>query len=123
MFNPLGFSPTPRYPLPRQMAVESKPLFHPEVMRQQVRSFNLPDHTDAWQPRLKHWASSIGWPRPKPGSRSKSASWPTARCPWERSALPAIGPPATTGGVGSEEPNTLNDPALYFRSASVSLDL
>jgi hypothetical protein len=25
------------------MAVESRPLFHPEVMRQQVRSFNLPE--------------------------------------------------------------------------------
>ena len=25
------------------MAIESKPLFHPEVIRQQVRSFNLPE--------------------------------------------------------------------------------
>jgi hypothetical protein len=25
------------------MALESKPLFHPEVIRQQVRSFNLPE--------------------------------------------------------------------------------
>ena len=39
MFNPLGFSPIPRYPVLRQMAVESKPLFHPEVLLQQVRSF------------------------------------------------------------------------------------
>jgi methylase of polypeptide subunit release factors len=41
------------------MAVESKPLFHPEVLRQQVRSFNLPDQTAAWQPKLQHWAELI----------------------------------------------------------------
>ena len=34
------------------MAVESKPLFHPEVLRQQVRSFNLPEQTVAWQPNF-----------------------------------------------------------------------
>jgi len=38
------------------MALESKPLFHPEVLRQQVRPFNLPDQTAAWQPTLQHWA-------------------------------------------------------------------
>ena len=59
MFNPLGFSPSPRYPVPRQMAVESKPLFHPEVLRQQVRSFNLPEQTAAWQPKFQHWADLI----------------------------------------------------------------
>src|SRR5208283_3044598 len=41
------------------MAVESKPLFHPEVLRQQVRSFNLPEQTAAWQPKLQHWAGLI----------------------------------------------------------------
>ena len=41
------------------MAIESKPLFHPEVLRQQVRSFNLPDQTAAWQPKLQHWAGLI----------------------------------------------------------------
>ena len=41
------------------MALESKPLFHPEVLRQQVRSFNLPDQTAAWQPKLQHWAGLI----------------------------------------------------------------
>jgi hypothetical protein len=41
------------------MAVESKPLFHPEVLRQQVRSFNLPGQTAVWQPRLQHWAALI----------------------------------------------------------------
>ena len=41
------------------MAVESKPLFHPEVMRQQVRSFPLPERVAAWQPKLQHWASLI----------------------------------------------------------------
>jgi hypothetical protein len=41
------------------MAVESKPLFHPEVLRQQVRSFTLPEQTSAWQPKLQHWAGLI----------------------------------------------------------------
>jgi hypothetical protein len=59
MFNLLGFPPPPAYPVLRQMAVESKPLFHPEVLRQQVRSFALPDQTAAWQPKLQHWADLI----------------------------------------------------------------
>ena len=42
------------------MAVESKPLFHPEAQRQQVRAFNLPAQTTAWQPKLQHWAHLIG---------------------------------------------------------------
>jgi len=33
------------------MALESKPLFHPEVLRQQVRAFNLPERVANWQPR------------------------------------------------------------------------
>src|ERR1039458_4856632 len=41
------------------MAVESKPLFHPEVLRQQVRSFVLPEQAAAWQPKLQHWAELI----------------------------------------------------------------
>ena len=41
------------------MALESKPLFHPEVPRQQVRSFNLAEQTGAWQPKLQHWADLI----------------------------------------------------------------
>ena len=41
------------------MALESKPLFHPEVLRQQVRSFNLPDQTVAWLPKLQEWARLI----------------------------------------------------------------
>ena len=41
------------------MAVESKPLFHPEVMRQQVRSFVLPEQVPAWQPKLQHWVGLI----------------------------------------------------------------
>jgi SAM-dependent methyltransferase len=41
------------------MAVESKPLFHPEVMRQQVRGFNLPEHVAACQLKLQHWADLI----------------------------------------------------------------
>jgi len=41
------------------MAVESKPLFHPEVMRQQVRAFNLPQHVPAWQPTLRYWATWV----------------------------------------------------------------
>ena len=41
------------------MALESKPLFHPEVIRQQVRSFNLPVPVAEWQPKVQHWATLI----------------------------------------------------------------
>jgi hypothetical protein len=41
------------------MAVESKPLFHPEVLRQQVRAFNLPERVGDWQPKLQEWARLI----------------------------------------------------------------
>jgi hypothetical protein len=41
------------------MALESKPIFHPEVLRQQVRSFNLPEQTAAWQPKLQEWPPLI----------------------------------------------------------------
>jgi hypothetical protein len=41
------------------MALESKPLFHPEVIRQQVRSFNLPERLGDWQPKLQDWATLI----------------------------------------------------------------
>ena len=41
------------------MALESKPLFHPEVIRQQVRAFNLPERVEDWQPKLQHWAGLI----------------------------------------------------------------
>ncbi len=41
------------------MAVESKPLFHPEVMRRQVRAFTRPERVAAWQPKLQHWARLI----------------------------------------------------------------
>jgi hypothetical protein len=46
------------------MAVESKPLFHPEVLRLQVRTFSLPDRTAAWQPKLQDWATLISSGRP-----------------------------------------------------------
>ena len=41
------------------MALESKPLFHPEVLRQQVRAFNLPERVADWQPKLQEWSSLI----------------------------------------------------------------
>ncbi len=41
------------------MALESKPLFHPEVLRQQVRAFNLPESVRDWKPKLRHWADLI----------------------------------------------------------------
>ena len=41
------------------MAVESKPLFHPEVIRQQVRAFNLPERAGDWAPKLQYWAGLI----------------------------------------------------------------
>lgn len=41
------------------MAIETKPLFHPEVLRREARSFALPDHLAARQARLEHWADLI----------------------------------------------------------------
>lgn len=41
------------------MALETKPLFNPELVRQQVRSFALPDTVEAARPRLQHWAALI----------------------------------------------------------------
>src|SRR5437588_8115207 len=41
------------------MALESKPLFHPEVIRQQVRSFTLPERVAEWQPTLQRWADLV----------------------------------------------------------------
>ena len=41
------------------MSVESKPVFRSEVMRPQVRSFNLPAEAGACQPKLQHWAGLI----------------------------------------------------------------
>jgi hypothetical protein len=41
------------------MALESKPLFHPEVLRQQVRAFQVPERVAAALPRLNHWAELI----------------------------------------------------------------
>ena len=41
------------------MALESKPLFHPEVLRQQVRAFSLPERVGDWQPKLQEWAPLI----------------------------------------------------------------
>jgi hypothetical protein len=53
------FFPARAYPLLRHMAVESKPLFHPEVLRQQARSFSLREQTATWQPKLQHWTELI----------------------------------------------------------------
>ena len=41
------------------MAVETKPLFHPEVIRQQLAAFALPAAAEAAQAKLQHWASLI----------------------------------------------------------------
>src|SRR5947209_3752497 len=41
------------------MALEAKPLFHPEVIRQQVRSFTLPERVADWQPTLRRWAGLV----------------------------------------------------------------
>jgi hypothetical protein len=53
------FPPGTAKSVPRQTALESKPLFHPEVIRQQVRAFNLPDRVGDCQPKLQHWARLI----------------------------------------------------------------
>jgi len=41
------------------MAVESKPLFHPEVIRQQLRHFTLPESVADFLPKLQTWADLI----------------------------------------------------------------
>jgi hypothetical protein len=41
------------------MAAESKPLFHPEVIRRQLRNFVLPASVADSRPRLQHWADLI----------------------------------------------------------------
>src|ERR1017187_1315815 len=41
------------------MALESKPLFHPEVLRQQVRAFTLSERVEDCQPKLQEWARLI----------------------------------------------------------------
>lgn len=41
------------------MAVETKPLFSPELVRQQIQHFTLPDSVQAAMPRLQHWADLI----------------------------------------------------------------
>ena len=41
------------------MPVESKPLFHPEVIRQRLSHFALPPSVEASRERLRHWADLI----------------------------------------------------------------
>lgn len=41
------------------MAVETKPLFSPELVRQHVHHFTLPDAVETARPRLQHWADLI----------------------------------------------------------------
>ena len=41
------------------MPLESKPLFHPEAVHQQVRAFSLPERVAHWRPKLQHWAELV----------------------------------------------------------------
>lgn len=41
------------------MAVESKSLFHPEVIRLHLRNFTLPASVEASLPKLAQWAERI----------------------------------------------------------------
>lgn len=41
------------------MAVETKPLFNPELVRKAAHAFTLPDSTEAARPRLQHWADFL----------------------------------------------------------------
>jgi len=54
------FFPATAYPAAKQMALESKPLFHPEVLRQQVRAFSLPERVENSLTGLRHWADLVG---------------------------------------------------------------
>lgn len=41
------------------MAIETKPLFHPETIRQRLRAFVPPPAVETAQSRLQHWANLI----------------------------------------------------------------
>ncbi len=41
------------------MAIETKPLFSPELLRKAVHSFTLPAAAETARPRLQHWANLI----------------------------------------------------------------
>ena len=41
------------------MAVETKPIFSPELVRQRTQSFTLPEHAEDARARLAHWAELI----------------------------------------------------------------
>lgn len=41
------------------MAVETKPLFHPQALRERLRAFTLPPAVDDARPKLQHWANLI----------------------------------------------------------------
>lgn len=41
------------------MAVETKPLFSPELLRKAAHTFAMPSAAEAARPRLKHWADLI----------------------------------------------------------------
>ena len=49
----------PGYDLAEPMAVESKPLFHPEIIRRSVRAFTLPQMPSLAVSRLRYWAELI----------------------------------------------------------------
>jgi len=95
------------------MALESKPLFHPEVLRQQAQAFNLPERVADWQPKLQHWSELIAPGRADdfketallPDVRSAKTA---ASCPPNRSSTPSStatltipGPSGSTSGVCS----------------------
>jgi len=41
------------------MASELKPLFNPEIVRQRLLAFTLPDSLEPARPRVRHWADLI----------------------------------------------------------------
>lgn len=41
------------------MAVETKPLFSPELLRKAAHTFAMPSAAEAARPRLQHWADLI----------------------------------------------------------------
>jgi hypothetical protein len=57
--NGLGFLALVRKLSGDRMAIESKPLFHREVIRQRVRSFPMPERVAEWVPKLERWGGLI----------------------------------------------------------------
>ncbi len=71
-------------------------------MRQQVRSFNLPEHVPAWQPKLEHWAGLIASGRADDFKETAlQPDFAAASTPSSTAILTIPGPSGRTSGACS----------------------